>query len=517
MTKLNSHDPGRPDDGSAADRLFAEKERYENISRLLPPVIYVILTIGAFVSLLKSGFGSRGIIQAIVLLTPVVALILIANRAYWPGIMLAAVAVPYRIPIAVLHRLPIATILLIFLMGICTLRRALGKGLPRITLQFDSLCMTGVLMILGARFVYDRPGSAMFGQTGGGGEAAIFILSVMAYFLFSRITAEHWDHHRNLIVLVLILSIITCTRLLTLSISGAFYLLLSLFNRTMWLLAPIVLSLVIHRQTQNAERAGPPFLSWVIMLLIIAMAAVSPHRSRPFFAAGSIITVSFVYYRASTNTIFLASVTALVLAVLLAYGGGELPVVLSRSFSTIVPVPRHEFYQYARDLNLSRETGWGSGFRAYLWNLAYQKISLHPIVGNGFTFSRVELMNALGASGAIEEASQALAVSGAYHNSVIELAVFCGVPSALLFVSAYIFRFIAFVPFARKLGGGNLKIICAGSLGFLTAVTGQMLMNGGSYDFFTVCLLMGYMRGIQNAHGSNKDRENSSPDNAVQH
>lgn len=118
-------------------------------------------------------------------------------------------------------------------------------------------------------------------------------------------------------------------------------------------------------------------------------------------------------------------------------------------------------------------------------------------MGKGFGFTRDELMMQTYVSGSREQMMSQLATSGIYHNVVIELAVFCGLPLAVLFVLAYLFSLIKFIRFAPGVDDPGFRMMAAALLGFFVAESGQMLMNGGGRDFYYICMLMGTMRGLR--------------------
>ena len=52
----------------------------------------------------------------------------------------------------------------------------------------------------------------------------------------------------------------------------------------------------------------------------------------------------------------------------------------------------------------------------------------------------------------------------------------------------------------------HLLILSAGMIGLFVAESGQMLMNGGSHDFFAICVLLGAMKGIRVREGKARQR-----------
>jgi O-antigen ligase len=160
----------------------------------------------------------------------------------------------------------------------------------------------------------------------------------------------------------------------------------------------------------------------------------------------------------------------------------------------------------------SAELGWHSDFRRTMNALAWRKIRRHPIVGNGFAFTREELVAVVGAArrGGLRNAQEALATSGGYHNTLIQMAVICGIPTVLLFVIAFVAIPRRFAMLVRSVADPQTTVFAALLLGFFVASSVQMLTNGSGVDLFVVCCLLGIMNGIMYRIGKHRQHVASS-------
>lgn len=120
------------------------------------------------------------------------------------------------------------------------------------------------------------------------------------------------------------------------------------------------------------------------------------------------------------------------------------------------------------------------------------------MAGRGFVFSSTELANANSLMGfdGLDAGQMTLVLSGVYHNSVVALAVFCGIPVAMLFVFGYgsvLWRFFRSI---MRMDRPDWRLLGVSLLGFTVAITGQMLMNGAGNTFLVVCACLGVMNGM---------------------
>jgi hypothetical protein len=110
--------------------------------------------------------------------------------------------------------------------------------------------------------------------------------------------------------------------------------------------------------------------------------------------------------------------------------------------------------------------------------------------------SRADLGFALSGRGDKERTLLGLAMAGGYHNSVLALAVFSGIPSAIAFTLALVVGAWRFYRIGRGTWVSDTRMLQAATLGFFFPCVGQMLMNGMGSSFYVVCVLLGAMRGF---------------------
>ena len=181
------------------------------------------------------------------------------------------------------------------------------------------------------------------------------------------------------------------------------------------------------------------------------------------------------------------------ISMLLFASGAELPAPVSRSLSIIFPSHASRAESYIHEYGLSDEVGWSSSFRKVLMEMASRNIRQHPWWGKGFRFSINDYWVRYDKRNTMEGIYQELVSTGAYHNSLVELAVAYGLPVVCMFCVVY---FGVLLPFLKQLKLSDIadvRILFAGILGLFVAETGQLLMNGGSQDFYIISLLLGVM------------------------
>jgi len=456
----------------------------------------VAIVLACFTRLVSSNYSLPSMIGAAVYLLPLLAVVLIMVSPVWVGLLLGFLTVTYSAPILILARLQIRVLVTISLCGLMLVNRAIRKERTGIPLTFDSLCMTAASLIVLGRILHDRPGSAQLSDVGGAGEAFIFMVGLISYFMVTRIVAERWDVRKNLKVAIVTVSLVAIVNNIVRFSSGSLYGLFGLFDEELWLLCPIAFAIVLQKQKNGIRRLTKPIPYWIAVTLILALGVVSPHRSRPFFALGIIAVVSYAYGRMRKTVSFAVGSLVIAVGLLLAAGSGRLPLLITRSLSTVVNVSHEDIGRCVQEYGISNESGWRSGFRVELYRVAWAKIRKHPFTGNGFTFTQDDIIRAFRASGAVKDAAAALALAGGYHNSLLELAVFCGLPAAFFISCACVFRFRKFLFLAKTAENPDFKVMATGISGFFVTVSGQMLMNGRSQIFFCVCVIMGFMRGM---------------------
>jgi hypothetical protein len=459
-------------------------------------VAFVTMALFGLFSLLRGGFRLWAIARAFALFCPLITVGFVVVHRNLPGIVIGCVVLTVTLQMPVLYRIEGGMIVAGVVCALAVARVAIRHGGRRIISGVDGYCMLLTALIVCGRFLYDRPGSARMGGTGGGGEAALFVMAVLAYFGVALITADRWSPKTNLSATVVLVVCICAYSTATSVAHRGMGALPTLFNRQYWFLLSLLLAWSFYYETVGERLWLRAVLSYGVIGVILLMGICSPHRSRPLFAAGIVGSVAYVYRRFRRAALIFAGCGVLAVSVVLIARSGQLPARMMRTLSTVLPTDASEIRWHKGEDKVSSEVGWQSEFRGELYGMALQHIKAHPVLGKGFAFTRDEILAAIGARRHSGKRFRSLDLSGCYHNSVLQLAVACGVPCALLFLVAYGTGIVRFLRAVRKMRDPYLVILSAGMVGLFAAQSGQMFMNGGGRDIFAICVLLGAMKGI---------------------
>jgi hypothetical protein len=357
--------------------------------------------------------------------------------------------------------------------------------------DWESRLMFFVAAVIAMRFLIDRPFSAVYGERGGGNTAVYLLGGAISYFVMIIISTKKWNLSRNLFILILLSTgsfiFDFIKRLLDIGYTEPWIVARGLFGAPLWLLGSLLIAYVINK-TEKDPKKHLSILVIMSVSIILFLGLITPFRSRPFVAAIMIVSVAYAF-RATFKVLpaLLTSAFCIVTCILL-IGIERLPEWTLRSLSTIIP----EDYLYEG----IGELGWESKFRAYLLESAWDSIKESPYWGEGLSFSKTAYLSAIMTPSSKEDDIYGLILSGGYHNSIVMLAVKCGLPCAIAFFSAWIVSIFNFSSYLRRIEHNQIHIIGAGLLGYFLASSIQMLMNGGADDFFGICMLMGIMKGF---------------------
>jgi len=454
--------------------------------------------LAGFFGMMRSGFDPGAGAQALALALPLLVVCLLALRSAWVGLGLGALALTSVTPLPMLHRTEIGMALCLLVGGLTVVWRLLNwRVRVPLALRGGAGWFLFAALWLWVRFILDRPGSANMGARGGGlGEASMFLMGTVAYFVLAANAADSWDGRRTLLwVIGLLLAGLAIDLALGLREDPALVV-LSLFGRQAWLGFALLLAWSLQRSLGPRGEPRGAVLFYGVACLMLLMAVLTPHRSRPLYALGILLATTAVFRVSRRFVLFLALLVLLGAGVIFFVGPERIPMRSVRSLSTVLPMPEDRLKTAIWEYRLSHETGWESSFRMELNRIAWSNIRNRPLTGRGFGFSQQDLSWAMSRGGYYADAAQGLAVSGMFHNAVVELAVFCGLPAALMFLVAAgvgVWRFWGTV---RRITDPHLKILCVGGLGYLVAEFGQMVINGGARDFFYVCVVLGFMKGV---------------------
>jgi hypothetical protein len=471
-----------------------------DVNNKLREVVVGIIFCATAIYVLRTMMSSGGLFGAMKL-APVFAIvslvIAIASQRYWIGILLAVQASVWSPPLPVFDRLGMnmLAVLLIIVAYIPTgiLKRNKITGIHN---HLRSLLMGGLLAIVIGWFVLDPPGSARMSTTGGLGEAFAILLGVIAYFFVPYIIAQGQDFRKNwhaYVAVVVVASMpsifINIKRLANPSS-------LNIFNEVLWFFFPVVLCPVFAHYRAVRTRLTSFAFNAAIPLTMLA-GVLSAQRSRPFYAIFMMLVIAHAY--GLKKTLFKRLALLIVPGILFVTLFPQyIPSSAIRAMSTFLPAESARKLQ--RSHGVQGEMGWTADWRKNMTDLAWRDMRMHPFVGKGFSYSFDEIASAVwaqgGEFGAQSGLYQGLAVSGGYHNGLLTLAVFCGIPAALLFAAALLLTSRKFVAVLPGLNNVWLKYLAVSMMAAFVPYTFHMLINGSGPQIFRLCVLMGGMNGI---------------------
>ncbi len=447
--------------------------------------------------LVSGSLSMANLLQLMLVAAPIVLMAIIMTAPYWLGLIFGLLTIGFALPLPILSRLPLGIVSFVLIGIVAVGRMAIIRPLPGLYKGIAARLMIVTALIVIGRYVYDRPGSIWIGERGGGREALIFVVGTVAFFIMAYVASSRVDMRKNLSFLVVILILCQVARMFVYGWNGVIALLGNMFSRPAWFLASLFLAGVIVKTKQLKGSIAGPLLFPLAVGIILVLGVVTPHRSRPIFAVTIVLVVSYLfgYHRRALK--WLAGAVAAGLLLIFVVGAGILPITVERSLSIVLPVTEEDLLRKGVPEGMAVEAGWRSNFRQELYRVGFRRIRQHPIVGNGFSFTREELFFAsLGYGSLLEESAEIFGISGNYHNSPLELGVFCGLPAALAFLGCLSVLWVRFLRFVRKMEVSLEKIFLAGIAAYLTVDIGQMLINGGAFDFFSVSVLLGAAQGL---------------------
>lgn len=340
-----------------------------------------------------------------------------------------------------------------------------------------------------AWLIIQRPGSARLGGTGGLGESSRYALAIPLYITVAR-SAASMDVPRNrrlwtgLAVVAAVAGLIQIFA----EVGGRWS--LFLFEKPIWMLYPILLGGMLEKESRGSKAAM--LLRFTLVLAVGLMAVFSAFRSRIIFFLAATLGVHLIYRRGGRIMLMLLlALAAFIIGVLTVKG--EVPARLARPLSLFVSSAELRT-EDARRLEVSPEMGWSSEFRFKMTQIAWEQMKRNPIFGRGNAYTFAEIFSLFSAVG--ETGMSILALAGGYHNAVLTIGVFYGIPAALAFCSGYLALLVRFIRRMRDSFDPELRPVGAALTGFAAPLSGQFLMNGAGFDMLSLCVLLGAMNGI---------------------
>lgn len=466
-------------------------------------VIFIVLyMLGAMyiTTQVIGGINLSGLLKLGGLLSPVLLMLFLSWRRYWIGILLGLMTIHYTFPIIFLDRIPVEVMflgaMLVLTIGEMAIVRV--RAAPPFRGAARLLMLAGV--IIWARVLWDRPGSARMGMSGGLWQASLFALSPLAFWVTNRHASGEWPLRKNLIVATIMTGLWYAWAIGSLTVrEGLSRALVMGFGTAAWWLSSAFLVFCFARAARPGASGGIRLLARATPALVLTLSLFAGFRSRPVFALGIIAMVATIYRQLGRTFMILIVAGVIGLGGMLSLFPAGIPQRIMRTMSLVVSInQRYATDQYySKELGMSGEMGWRSTIRGELWTYGVEKIKEHPWIGRGFAFDVQDFISVSGFRG-IGVSSDAMRLgSGSYHNSLMSLAVACGLPAVLLFSFGFVRLVIRFVrrtlqDHANPDRQGTATVL----LGYLAAATGQMLMNGDGNDILHLCMVLGILHGL---------------------
>ncbi len=449
--------------------------------------VFGLLSVSAsvviLISLLQGGLISY--IKIIALLFPFGFMMMLSLRPYWHVAYFALItANSLVIPIYGLERFTP----LLLVLGASSIAVTFGYAINKSMYGFKLDVIDKWVAILGAiligRFICDRPGFVGFGAASGGFMSALTLVSPVVFYFIMRPVIAMANLTRKQIKIVLVMSVITIfSSYLSAEKMFGLYIGRYFMGPSSWLFCATILTLYATSSSERRRNVG--FYIW--MMFFLAAGVFGGFRSRIFFFIGEIALVAKLTGRLK-RAIGFASVAGV-----LGFGAmmisGKAPAGASRVLSLFTTV------EVSGDQRMGGAMGWVDNFRLRLYELAWDDIVQNPLVGQGFNLVVSEALEILSV---VNKDTQVdfLAMSGAYHNSIVVLAVKAGLPAAI------IFTFIWFmIPFRlyrqlRAAPASDVRTWGIVLMAFWVGNSFMLLMNGGPNEFFASMILNGLMASI---------------------
>ena len=402
------------------------------------------------------------------------------------GLFLGLSTWRFSIPIPLLDKLPVGSVLMVIVVVRYMLKGLLLKSRPVLPNRIVPGLVVFYGFLLAVVIGIKPPG---VDGAGGIGEAFYFVLFAFAFFAFRSLAKGEIDFGRVLrigfVLAILGLIINIGMGLLT----GTMYVGLT-YHYYSWLVAAIVLSLYVAKYSENRK-----FKVLLLFTVFLGLAILTPHRDRPFLALFNFMIILFEFKRTKLLS-YLALWSFLFVLVTSVVGIGYQPLLGTRSLSPISTVlGMHDFSSGEAS---EGALGLSDPIRAVLYEYGFRHIKSHPILGEGFAIPGGLLAKEMQVtqSDPVREVLYALSVSGDYHNGILELAVKGGLPLAVLLLWIILVQSAGFFKWGRSLSLCEAKVFAAALSGYFVQVLGQMLINGGGNEVALLGGLLGLMSGF---------------------
>jgi hypothetical protein len=473
-------------------------------------VVAFFYTIGAlFVAqqIAVQGLDFMSALKVLAVLSPFLLILMNMAAPLWVSFALTtALLTGLALPIPLLDRVNIGLAMGAGITVFIVAQNAINKTYPvGIFNQTSFRWLMFFFVIVWMRFLIDRPGSARLGTAGGLGEALPIALSGFVFMAMAITAQREWPAKTNLIIIVLmgLYGIaMQINGIITYFLSGMRSVPPNCFNPVTWTGFAFLGGLIWVWSRKAARRS---FLAyWSIPFFVattMLFGFLSAQRSRPYYALAIILAIAYLM-KSFRRVVLALCVLVIPVFFTLAYlAPSMLPGAMLRSLSTLVPgIVSQELAnrQYVGDIARG-EIGWQNEWRSTLTRLAWEDVKTHPLLGRGFNFSLDQILGALMAQGRAGEGMiQGLAVSGGYHNGLMTIASFCGIPAALAFLLGNLWIYLRFLRQVRRMDNSDFwgKAMVVGLAAAFLPNFWQMAINGSGPQIFTCLVYCGVMYGL---------------------
>lgn len=401
------------------------------------------------------------------------------------GVFLGLSTWRFSLPFGILAPLPIGHVFMILVVVRYFVRKfTLKEALAPRKRTVGKLVLLYAAM-LAFVIVINPPG---VNGAGGYSEALYYVLFALAFFAFRSLLESGLDIGKVLKISIFLAILGLMIQLSTGLLSGDVYDGLW-YHYYSWLIAAILLSVFVGKYYGSN--------SYKIVLLFIAfavMAALTPHRDRPFLALFNFAIILYGFQRTKILSRLLIA-SFLFIVVTASLGINYQPLASRRSLSPVFTILGiHDSAQQPGGGAL----GFNDPVRGVLYNYAFQHIVKHPVVGEGFAIPRslISEFKNINEFNATPEVIYSLSVAGAYHDGFLELAVKGGLPIAIILLLIVSIQSAQFVQWTRRLSLTGIKVLSAALSGYFIQVLGQVLINGGGNEIALTGGLLGLMSGL---------------------
>jgi hypothetical protein len=469
-------------------------------------LLYVIGALYVVGQITEQGLGFFTSLKILLILAPLFIMLMNVAEPIWISFALGtALLSGVALPIPLFDRLSIGISIGSVIAVLVFAGLAINKKYPSgIFERGEFKWLLIFCAIVWTRLLMDRPGSARLGGAGGLGEALPMALSGIVFMALAVAAQRHWPPKANLLILLLLGTyeiIVQTIGVFVYFLSGMHARAPNCFNPVTWTELAFLLGLAWMWSQQAGRKSflaywSAPFCA----AATLAFGLLSAQRSRPYYALVMILVMAYVMKSFKRATV-LVVLLALPVFFAVALKPALLPGAALRTLSTLAPgaVKQELISRQMTDDIAQGEMGWENEWRSTLTRMAWEDVKRHPFTGRGFAFGLGEMLSALRAGGgAMEGMILGLALSGGYHNGLLTIAAFCGIPAALAFLVGSLWIFLRFVRQVRQMDNSDFwgKAFAVGLAASFLPNFWQMAINGSGPQIFTCMVYCGVMYGL---------------------